>query len=96
MKKLTREQLIRRIVLITEEVEDLYKALDTNGIATSKELLKGCSLDTHLTNILVVTDIDENGVPSEDNCEAHRVETDWTTRLERSYQNLLNNRTDGL
>ena len=83
MKKLTREQLIRRIVLITEEVEDLYKALDTNGIATSNELLKGCSLDTHLTNILVVTDIDENGVPSSDNCEAHRVETDWTTRKER-------------
>tara|TARA_R110002012_G_scaffold308079_2_gene514067 strand:- start:1294 stop:1566 length:273 start_codon:yes stop_codon:yes gene_type:complete len=82
-KALTREQLLRRLVIIKEDVEELYEALDTSDIKTSQELRKGCSIDTHLTNILVVTDVDENGIPSEENGEAHRVETDWTTRKER-------------
>ena len=39
--ELTRGQLLRRLVLIQEDVEQLYKALDTTDIDTSKELLNG-------------------------------------------------------
>ena len=82
--ELTRGQLLRRLVLIQEDVEQLYKALDTTDIDTSKELLNGCSIDTHLTNILVVTDVDEYGyIDTSRNYEADRVEKEWTTKKER-------------
>lgn len=83
--ELTRGQLLRRLVLIKEDVERLYEALDTTDIDTSKELLKGCSIDTHLTNILVVTDVDEYGyIDTSSNYEADRVEKEWTTRKEET------------
>ena len=82
--ELTRGQLLRRLVLIQEDVEQLYKALDTTDIDTSTELLNGCSIDTHLTNILVVTDVDEYGyIDTSRNYEADRVEKEWTTKKER-------------
>ena len=82
--ELTRGQLLRRLVLIQEDVEQLYKALDTTDIDTSKGLLNGCSIDTHLTNILVVTDVDEYGyIDTSRNYEADRVEKEWTTKKER-------------
>ena len=80
-KQLTKEQLLRRLVLIKEDVESLYEKLDAKKINTSDELSDGCSIDTHLTNILVVTDVDENGCVCIDS-EMDRVETDWMNKLE--------------
>jgi len=81
MEELTREQLLRRMVLIKEDVESLYEKLDAKKINTSEVLSQGCSIDTHLTNILVVTDINKDGCVDIDS-EMNRVETDWMTKSE--------------
>jgi hypothetical protein len=85
MEKLTREQLIRRIKLIQEDVKNLINALQSQGVDTTIENKKGTSVDTYVSNIYVCTEIDSNGVPTDE--DGYRVETEWVTEEER--QKLL-------
>lgn len=79
--RLTREQLIRRIQIIQEDLTNLYGALTEQGVDTTIENKKGSSVDTYATNIEVVCDIDKDGIPTDS--EGHRVETEWSTINER-------------
>ena len=79
-KKLTREQLIRRINLIQEDMTNIYTALKELDIDTSIENSIGTSVDTYVSNIEMCCDIDSNGVPTD--ADGYRIETEWLTSKE--------------
>lgn len=72
--KLTREQLVRRLILIQEDVENIIEWCKLNGVDTSIDNHNGSSHDTFITNIMIASDVDVDGQCDEDN---HRVETEW-------------------
>ena len=83
MSELTRDQLIRRLHIIKEDVNNLYALLGEMGVDTSKESKKrGVGLDTYVTNIEIVCDVDMKGIPTD--VDGYRVETEWTTEAERN------------
>jgi hypothetical protein len=75
MKDLTREQLIRRIKLIEEDIINLFSTLDKQGVATDVENSVGTSVDTYYSNIMACCDIDDNGAPTDE--DGARIETEW-------------------
>ena len=82
MHNLTREELIRRITIIQEDVNRLYDLLGLMNIDTSDTSIKnGVSVDTYVTNVAVVCDMDKDGNVDE---EGRRIETEWLTTEERN------------
>jgi hypothetical protein len=80
--QLTREQLIRRISIIQEDLNKLYNSLQEQGIDTTIENEFGSSVDTYTSNIQICCEIDSNGTPTD--VDGYRVETEWTTEAERN------------
>ena len=72
--KLTREQLVRRLILIQGDVESIIAWCKVNGVDTSIDNHNGSSHDTFITNIMIASDVDVDGNCDEDNS---RVETEW-------------------
>jgi len=75
--KLSREQLIRRMAIIQEDLNTLYATLKEQGVDTEVENKLGSTIDTYVSNIEICVDIDSAGVPK--NSEGYRVETEWIT-----------------
>ena len=72
--KLTREQLVRRLILIQDDVENIIEWCKLNGVDTTIDNLHGSSHDTFITNIMIASDVDVEGRCDEDN---FRVELEW-------------------
>ena len=72
--ELTREQLVRRLILIQEDVENIIEWCKLNGVDTTIDNLHGSSHDTFITNIMIASDVDVEGRCDEDN---FRVELEW-------------------
>lgn len=82
MHNLTKEELIRRITMISTDVSNLFNLLQDMDVDTGTDKHKrGVSLDTYASNIMVVCDMDKDGNVDE---EGHRVETEWVTIEERN------------
>ena len=81
MKKLTREQLIRRLHLVREDLQKLDSLLKEHGIDIYKEDGMGCGICTYLTNIEICVDVDDDGLPID--VDGHRVESEWKLKSER-------------
>tara|TARA_R100001510_G_C7629944_1_gene188989 strand:+ start:141 stop:389 length:249 start_codon:yes stop_codon:yes gene_type:complete len=75
IEKLTKKDLIRRLHLIKEDIQNLESALNLHSVDIYKEDDKGCGICTYLTNIEVCVGVDDNGIPTDS--EGHRVETEW-------------------
>ena len=75
--KLTREQLVRRLILIQGDVDSIIQWCKTNGVNTSIDNHNGSSHDTFITNIMIASDVDVDGNCDEDNS---RVETEWVCK----------------
>jgi len=73
--KLSREQLIRRMAIIQEDLNTLYATLKEQGVDTEVENKLGSTIDTYVSNIEICVDIDSDGVPKKS--EGYRVETEW-------------------
>ena len=72
--ELTREQLVRRLVIIQEDVENIIEWCKLNNVDTTIDNLRGSSHDTFITNIMVASDVDVEGRCDED---GFRVELEW-------------------
>ena len=83
MHNLTREELIRRITFISEDINKIYDRLQDMNVDTGTNK-KGVSLDTYASNIMVVCDMDKDGNVDED---GHRVEDEWLSIDERNERN---------
>lgn len=73
-KGLTRDQLIRRLYFVSEDLHDIETLLRELDVDTSIEGSAGCGLITYLTNLEILSDIDANGVPKDD-----VVEREWNS-----------------
>jgi len=82
--ELTREQLIRRFIFIREDLDNMCEWLTLNEIDADNYNHKGCSLNTYITNFMIVSDMDEKGIIGDD---MDRVETDWMTQAEYKAKN---------
>jgi hypothetical protein len=80
MHNLTREELIRRITFISEDVNKIYDRLQDMNVDTRTDK-QGVSLDTYASNIMVVCDMDKDGNVDED---GYRVEYEWLSIDERN------------
>ena len=85
MKRLTKQDLIRRLHLIKQDLQNLERALTLQNVDAYKEDDKGCMICSYLTNIEVCVGVDSNGVPTDP--EGHRVETEWKLRTETKNKN---------
>jgi hypothetical protein len=83
MHNLTREELIRRITFISEDINKIYDRLQDMNVDTGTNK-QGVSLDTYASNIMVVCDMDKDGNVDED---GHRVEDEWLSIDERNERN---------
>ena len=82
MHNLTREELIRRLTIIQEDVNRLYDLLGLMNVDTADTSIKnGVSIDTYVTNVAIVCDMDKDGNVDE---EGSRIETEWLTTEERN------------
>lgn len=79
--KLTRKQLIRRMQIIQEDLDNLYATLKEQGVQTHIENKFGSSVDTYATNIQICLEITRKGKVRD--FDGHRVETEWTSPSER-------------
>jgi hypothetical protein len=80
MKRLTKQDLIRRLHLIQEDLQNLDSLLKLHNVNIYREDGNGCGICTYMTNIEVCVGVDSNGVPTDP--EGHRVETEWKLRTE--------------
>jgi len=82
---LTREQLIRRFTFVREDIDNMNAWLKINNVACGVYNHEGCALDTYITNLIVLSDMDDNGVIDKEDME--RVETEWITKAEFEAKN---------
>ena len=80
MNELTRDELIRRLLIVNEELIKLNEAIYSHGIDIHVEDKHGCGIATYLTNISICADIDSNGAPKD--IDGFRVETKWKLKSE--------------
>jgi len=86
MHNLTREELIRRITLISEDITRIYNLLQDMNVDTGSDKHKvGVSLDTYASNIMAVCDMDKDGNVDED---GRRIEDEWLSKDELNERNL--------
>lgn len=71
---LTREELITRLILISEDIEYLRLWVSGLNIDSNVEDIRGCSCDTYVYNISLCSDVDINGGVEIEN---NRIENDW-------------------
>lgn len=76
---LTRDELVRRFKFVGEDVMNIIEWLDKNSTKTEINNVKGCSIDTFITNIIICAEMDAKGNPIND---SERVETEWMTKDE--------------